>query len=356
MAAAEAAVSASGAQPSEPPPPRTEPDVDKNIINNLISRIAPETEILQLDTGKEGEKLIGFYRIEGSGFKQGGIIMFPDQKTHLDWPEDMNYLREGLAEYGWHTLAIYLPQEKEIPIPKRTLPVMQAITPSSTTEGEPLESEETEEATEEAPAIEAGTSTESTEPVAETAATEQEPEPESESESEENYEEIIFRLGQTAIKHLEQQGLQRFVVLGVGTGATWAAQYVQKHQETQDLRLLMVDARNPEGPDAPNLMKILPEIKDTIMDLHHTARVPVGQNLQPEAPERRMRLARHKRMNNFHQSRMPATRDNWKKDQTWLLKHVRGILNTYVIKAEQNQRSFKLNAPAKKSAEAAPGG
>ncbi len=353
MAPAESAASASGAQPSEPPPPRTEPDVDKNIINNLISRITPETEILQLDTGKEGEKLIGFYRIEGSGFKQGGIIMFPDQKTHLDWPEDMNYLREGLAEYGWHTLAIYLPQEKEAPIPKRTLPVMQAITPSAPTDSETSDSEETEDTATEEPAIE------SSEPATAATTTESEAEPmqaEETAEPEEKYKEKIFRLGQTAIKHLEQQGLKRFVVLGIGTGATWAAQYVQKHQETQDLRLLMVDARNPEGPDAPNLMKILPEIKDTIMDLHHTARVPVGQNLQPEAPERRLRLARHKRMNNFHQSRMPATRDNWKKDQTWLLKHVRGILNTYVIKAEQNQRSVKLNAPVSKSAEAAPGG
>lgn len=338
--------SASGAQPSVPTIPRTEPNVDKNRISELLKHQSPETNTLQLDTGKENEKLIAFYLTEGSGIKQGGIIMFPDQNTHMGWPDNLNLLREGLSNFGWYTLSIYLPQPKKDKIPKRTLPVLSVIKPGEANESasEENKSEETEANT---PAIAELKQADSSD--ADT-------QKDVKEEPAELYQEKTNRLGNTALTHMKAtDDISRFIVMGIGTGATWAAQYVRKNEQEEDLRLVMIDARNPQETDAPDLLEILPEIKSTIIDLHHSSRFINKNTLAPESPARRLRLARQKRMNNFHQSRMPAMADNWKRDNSWLVKHVRGMINTYIIKAEQENRSIQLDSKEPKSKESAPG-
>lgn len=320
---------ASGSANSTPVIPRTEPDIDQTIISNLSKLASPDTEFLQLDTSKSGEKLYAVYQAESSGVLQGGIIMFPDDKTHFDWPGDLNYLRTGLTEYGWHTLAIYLPQIEAAAIPKRTLPVLKPIQPSPPGE----DGTAAENTAEETPVTQ---NAEAPNPSAEDAPTQSASETETE-ESKEPYHEQAIRKAQAAYTYLQQQETERYIVLGIGTGAIWAAQYVQQFQESQDLRLVMIDAQQPQNTTAPDLLKILPEIKTTVIDLHHSVRMNTADR-NPISPERRLKIARQKALTNFHQSRLPATRDDWKKGNPWLVKHVRGVLNTYVINAEKMSR------------------
>lgn len=331
--------------------PRTEPNTDKNRILELLKSQDPETEILQLDTGKDDEKLIAFYRIEGSGIKQGGIIMFPDQSTHMDWPDKISYLREGLSDYGWYTLSIYLPQPARNQIPKRTLPVLSAVRPNTPNQADSEEGEETEQnLIEEKPTPPAEASNNK-----DAATSEDNADDNAEQEPIEPYQDKTNRLGKAAFNHMKtSDDLSRFIIMGIGTGATWAAQYVQQNEKEQDLRLLMIDARDPLEDNAPKLLSLLPEISSTIIDLHHSSRITNENNLTPESPARRLRLARHKRLNNFHQSRMPEASDNWKRNNSWLLKHTRGMINTYIIKAEQNKRAIQLDNKDSES-EKAPG-
>jgi hypothetical protein len=349
---AENAADAESSTAPAPQIPRTEPNTDKNRIIELLKSQDPETEILQLDTGKEDEKLIAFYRIEGSGIKQGGIIMFPDQSTHMDWPDKISYLREGLSDYGWYTLSIYLPQPVRNQIPKRTLPVLSAVKPKSSNEADTEEGEETEQNPIEerpAPPVEASNNNDA-------ATTEDNTDENTEQEPSEPYQDRTNRLGKAAFNHMKtSDDLSRFIILGVGTGATWAAQYVQQNEKEQDLRLLMIDARDPLEENAPKLLSLLPEISSTIIDLHHSSRITNENNLTPESPARRLRLARHKRMNNFHQSRMPEAPGNWKRNNSWLLKHTRGMINTYIIKAEENKRAIQLDNNQDTESEKAPG-
>lgn len=344
---------ASAAQPSAPTVERTEPNREKNLRQALSSHPDPSTQVLQLDTGKDGEQLLGYYLTEGSGIPQGGVIIFPDELTHMDWPENLNQIRTGLANHGWYTLAVFLPEPTRASLPKRTLPVLSAIKPVQSSDNPQGSSTEPAEA-------EGGTTTENTETPPDTATNQQEnaanAPAETEQEEKENYQEIVARLGNTAFEHLKKEkGVDRVVVLGAGTGATWAAQYVQKHQEQQNLRLVLLNARDSKTENAPRLLEILPEIKTTIIDLHHSARRSTNTNYSENTPERRLRLARHKRMNNFHQSRLPQTNDNWKKDNPWLFKHVRGMINTYIIKAEQQSRSIDIPSEEQSNKEQAPG-
>lgn len=335
--AAPASPAASGSVANTPTIPRTEPDTDQTIISNLIKVTPPDSELLQLDTSKPGEKMIAFYQAESSGVKQGGIIIFPDDHTHFDWPGDLNHLRQGLTGYGWHTLAVYLPQIEPTEIPERTLPVLQPIsaTTASQAEGEPeaAQAEPTPAPPEESP------------PAQKTVA--------EAKEKTEPYHEQAVRRGQTAFAYLQKQEVERFVVMGIGTGAVWAAQYVKQFQESQDLRLVMIDARIPQTDSAPDLLELLPEIETTVLDLHHGARkTSMAEN--PTFAERRLRVTRQNELTNFHQSRLPETHDDWKKGNPWLLKHVRGMLNTYVIKAEQKAFEMQTTEEAN-SAEMAPG-
>lgn len=348
-----------GSSPAPAPKiPRTEPNADKNRILELLKSQDPDTEILQLDTGKENEKLIAFYRIEGSGTKQGGIIMFPDQSTHMDWPDKMSNLREGLSNYGWYTLSIYLPQPVRNPIPKRTLPVLSAVKPNTPNEASTEENGSGgEEQTEQNPIEEEQPAPPAEAPNNKDAATsEDNADDNAEQEPTEPYQDRTNRLGKAAFNHMKaSDDLSRFIILGVGTGATWAAQYVQQNEKEQDLRLLMIDAREPLEENAPKLLSLLPEISSTIIDLHHSSRITNENDLTPESPARRLRLARHKRMNNFHQSRMPEASDNWKRNNSWLLKHTRGMINTYIIKAEQQNRAIQLDDNQDTESEKAPG-
>lgn len=344
---------ASAAQSSAPMVERTEPSRENNLRQALSSHPDPSTQVLQLDTGKDGEQLLGYYLTEGSGIPQGGVIIFPDELTHMDWPDNLNQIRTGLANHGWYTLAVFLPQPAQAPLPKRTLPVLSPIKPTQSPDTPQDSSTEPVEAQEKNTETPSDAATNQQENAANAPA---EAEAEQEQEEKENYQEIVARLGNTAFEHLKKEkGVDRVIVLGAGTGATWAAQYVQKHQEQQNLRLVLLDARDSKTENAPRLLEILPEIKTTIIDLHHSARRSTNTNYSENTPERRLRLARHKRMNNFHQSRLPQTNDNWKKDNSWLFKQVRGMINTYIIKAEQQSRSIDIPSEEQSNKEQAPG-
>ncbi|PIE24878.1 MAG: hypothetical protein CSA60_02680 [Neptuniibacter caesariensis] len=358
-ASAEDQATASAATASAPKPvPRTEPNIDTARINELVKIQDPTTEVLKLDTGKDGEQLIAFYRPEGSGIKQGGIILFPDTETHTDWPDTLHVLRTRLSDYGWYTLSIYLPTAERPAIPKRTLPVLAVIKPTGTKGTTPEQQPQdgatppkTTEASQEDPQAPEAPATEDTQTQAaidDSSAAATQPK--------EKYEAKVFRLVQTGLKYLQEKAdVKRVIVLGVGSGATWAAKYVEQYQEQQDLRLVMIDARDPTTPDAPNLLQILPNLTVTVIDLHHSPQYSNLTQAAKDSPGQRLRLARHERMNNFHQSRLPPQKGNWKNSSSRLAKYTRGLINTYIIKAEQEQRNIQLKNDTQQQGENAPG-
>ncbi len=340
----------SSAAVSPPPPPRTEPNIDRTRISGLMKEVAPDTEILELETGKDGEIMFGFFQEEGLGEIKGGIILFPDEETHQNWPDSLRYLRQGMTDFGWYTLAVYLPKAALTPLPKRTLPVLASIKSSEgeTSETPPADATETEtEVTESEPTTDGAGDAENTANTTEEAAQES-----STAELQEAYSEQVYRLGSTAFNHFKAlEEVNRIIVLGEGTGAVWAADYVRRYQGEQNIALVMIDPRNPTNESAVDLMQILPEVQAITIDLYHGPRTRGTPNMRPESPKRRLRLAKHKRMDRYHQLRMPALSDNWKRDNTWLLKYVRGAIKTHisipipVMQNESGEDSMAEKAP-----------
>lgn len=372
--------------PAPPIPTRPRVDLNRDLLPSMDLSQSPPTdeEAVWITTSKEGETLMGLYRFEGTGFEYGGILIFPDQQTHPAWPEITEQIRKGLPDHGWSTLAIALPEMPITPIPERTLPVLKQIKakpadapseeapPPAPEETPPATEGATDTATENTPAPEANTPpTEEplaasqspdapipndTETATDTPATENmasdgeenqetlanDAEDTAEKEPPEPYQTRLIRLGEAGLSYLEQQGSDRLLVLGVGTGATWAAYFVSQVQQRYDLRLVMINPVSPANTEMPQLMSLLTSIEDTTLDLYHGEIKHREQELA-DGPKHRYRLARHNRMNNYRQIRLPLYKSHRSQKEPWVVRQVRGVLNTYVVKAEKEQKSLKIN-------------
>jgi len=363
-AAGDTAESQAEAPPPEPLPPRVPPDPDQNTITDLVRLHSPGSEIVWLDSGKE--QVMSLYLEEGIGKHYGGIILFPDQDAHPEWPAASNPLRQGLADAGWYTLAFYMPHPPRMPVPERTLPSLVSISPP--TEGA---EEGAETGTEESAAETESTETATPEDAADSeiqpgdaaAAQENSTTPESEQPSQdepetpvEPYDAVIQRYADAAYQLMRSRGHNRIIILGIGTGATWAAKYVQENQGSQNVRLVMMNARQPEFPGAPNLMSLLADIQGTTLDIYHGSR-PQAFYLEG-GPEQRLRQARHLGQENYKQRRMPATAFNWKQDDRWLVRHVKGMIQRYIIDADEKgvKARDKIDTPDVTPIETQPGG
>ncbi|MGY8870315.1 MAG: DUF3530 family protein [Pseudomonadales bacterium] len=287
---------------------RIEPNPRASLLTDLSqTQQDPDTEIIQL--GSDEDKFAAFYKQSSTAVIHGGAIIFPDDRTHPNWPIITNPLRVGLSNYGWATLALSLPQSSTNANPIRTLPSLKVIRDkTAASEPTPIAS-----------------------PSESTTPTSQGPNAET-SSAPENYK-LIMRRGAAAIQALQQKGMKRFIIIGAGTGATWATALATNLQDQADIKLIIINAQQSQDISAPTLLDLIPELKTTSLDIYSA---PPGHATKPNKQASRLRIetARRNNLSNYHQSRLPQI-TNTLSGQEWLLRYTRGLLITYVIKAEE---------------------
>ena len=304
-------------------PDRIEPDKQTSLLADLSKELlSSETEILHLKAGEDNFDT--YYRNRSGALSHGGIIFFPDDFTHPNWPIFIQPLRTGLSEFGWSTLAIPLPASITPANPIRTLPSLKAIRSQPSTD--------TEASTDPAStsSIEQDTTTVIT-PTTPPAS--QEPEP----QSSEAYQQIIQR-GITAVQALQQKGIDRFILAGAGTGATWATALALDLQAQLNINLLIINAAQSPDISAPTLLDLIPELKITTLDIY-TDNPGSSSRSHKSHSTLRIEKARRNNLNNYHQSRLPAT-SNTPQGQEWLIRYTRGLIETYIVKAEKKTISI----------------
>jgi hypothetical protein len=317
----------STAQPAEAPelspqPPRVEPKPRMALLADLSDDLMdPETQIIPLNAGDD--KFDAFYRDRSGAILHGGIIFFHDDRTHPTWPIILNPLRTGLTDYGWATLAIPLPAPVTADNPIRTLPSLKLIKiqPAKTSEENAANvSPDTEQS---------GTA----EPSATAPAEAQTPEAQKAPQSSDRYKRIMQR-GITAVQALQQKQIDRIVLVGAGTGATWAAALATNLQGQTNIKLLMIDAKQSDDISAPTLLALIPELKVTTLDMY-SALPRSFNNSYAQPHELRIKEARRHSLDNYHQSRLPNIATTLS-GQPWVVRYTRGLLETYIIKAEKD--------------------
>ncbi|MDF2181440.1 DUF3530 family protein [Neptuniibacter sp. CAU 1671] len=314
-----AAETASGAAASTAEiPERTQPDPEAALKQLLLETRLPGNELLQLDTPSGG--LIGFLHRAEQKKPLGSVLILPDQSTHPDWPEHTRTLREGLAQQGWNTLAIYLPIPPAAKLPKRTLPVLTALGSGAETSAS------------------GATESVATEP--------SEPSTTTEENQAEAYLKQTRDLMTAALNHLKSLDDSRILVVGIGKSGQTAVDGVIQFQEGFDLRLILLDVEQSSVPDLPGLLQQLPRVKTTVIDLFHPTTLLAPYALA--TPAQRAVTAKREGLSNYHQRELPAFVSTEASDPR-LLKHLRGAIERWIVQPEKLQAPKPApTAPTKK--------
>lgn len=324
-----AADTASGAAASTAAAPeRSQPDPQGALKQWLSETRIPGNQVLQLDT-PDGS-LVGLLHRAEQKTALGSVLILPDQSTHPDWPEHTRILREGLAQQGWDTLAIYLPPPPVATHPKRTLPVLSAPGSTNASGAEPTASAAAE------PAQTAGN--DPTTPA---------------QNKTEDYLKQTRALVNAALGHLKSLNESRILVLGIGKSAQTATDSLVQFQEGFNLRLILLDAEQPAIPALPGLLEQLPKVKSTVIDLFHPTSL-----LTPYAtatPTQRRVMAKREGLITYHQRELPAFVSSETSDPR-LLKHLRGAIERWIVQPELTQQQTPAPATSGKKNQTPPGG
>ena len=258
-------------------------------------------QLLELDTGSDRFALL--FRPAMTPNAKGNLLLIPDTGIADAWLEQSRALTAYLPEHGWNLLVVQPPDPPQPPLPARTLPSHQQTEPPATdTEAPPAAADGAQTADE------GGTSD------ADVA--------NDESPSVSFPDQINARL-QTAWSELSQRGSgKQKLVLGIGSSATWGAQFVLAQGGNMDL-IIFNPRPAPEAPDS--LAELIIKLKQRqIVDLYHHP-LPGYPDAEPDARQRRL-LARRIGMSGYHQSRLPGVFRGWQGDTLWLARQVRGIM------------------------------
>lgn len=212
----------------------------------------------------EGEKrFFALYAEERTGQAKGAVVLIPPAGQYAGWSSLLAKLHNYLPDYGWHSLAI-------------TLPPMQKKAPekSAADNGQEEAPEGDSEIADDQLAAE--------NPTLSSLAAEQ---------AGDNKSPITRRL-QAAINFLNQQGQYNIVLIGSGTGALYAADYIGSQdagpagKEGSVRALVLIDAVNEAANTEEKLPDLLGKQVLPILDIYQEG----NSNLLIQAKQRKRQL------------------------------------------------------------------
>ena len=311
--------------------PRTEPTPDLSRLQELVKNSSPETEVIWLESSDD--RTIGLFHPQSQPEALGGIILFPSEGTHADWPDYAHPLRLQLSDQGWNTLSLQLPTPPTLLPPKRTLPVLQLVKQSRSN------GEEGAKAAAPTTVI----------PVPSL------PDTTTDTALIRPYPERIQGLANTALNTLIQRGAERIVVIGVGSGAVWASQFARDNQETvNSLGLVIINPATPSVDRAPVLSELIPALNVPVVDIYQGE--PSSTTLFEAPPKQRLRWARRNQLTHYMQRRLSNRYQDWEKQERWLGQQVDGLIRRHILAPMQTVEITKeIEAAENAKSETAPG-
>jgi hypothetical protein len=206
-----------------------------------LQRQLPPGEQQQLQAGDE--HFLALWKPANSPTPSGLVILLPGDGEHPDWPRVVGPLRSKLADAGWHTLSLSLPDPLGELLPARPPQAAESAKKDAAAQSD------TPPAT----------------PAAETP-----PAPSAEEQRKAHSERVMARI-QAGLDFAVAKQAKTIVVLGHGSGAWWAASFLAERKPEQIHALLMVDASVPAGY-APPLDELVPPLKLATGDFHYKDR------------------------------------------------------------------------------------
>lgn len=216
----------------------------------------------------------------------GGILLLSDTDSQQQWLQQTHALRLYLAEQGWLTLTLPLP-----------------LTPQHL-------------------------NAQATESFAELQAAHQ--------------TQTLSRI-QEGLRLLEQQDLERVLVIAMGRSAEWASLYLQQNPAEPQIRLILINPRPAEDTEHARLLERLTALDMTVIDLYREP-YAAGQRALPDARMRRNAM-RQAGQTDYHQQRIKDPWSGWNPDMTWLKRQVRGLIQAHILNPDEQHRQQRINVP-----------
>lgn len=228
-----------------------------------LERQLPADEQQQLQAG--GDVFLSLWKPANSGAAEGTVVIIPGAGETADWPNTVGPLRRKLPDANWASLSLTLP---DLNGDQATAPDEQPAAPvSSDNKSSPPDAGAgVEKAT--APGAENGYK-----PPANDA---------NQDESKADAARIFARID-AGLAFAQQKGARSIALVGHGTGAYWAARYLNERQGPHVQKFIMIAARTP-GDAGQTLVQLLPGLKVPTADIffndREQARIAADQRLQ----------------------------------------------------------------------------
>ncbi len=292
----------------ERPAPQTRGDALAAGLQRQLERTA------QIELGSD-DSFLALWQPANTPKARGVLIIVPSEGETADWPRAVGPLRRGLPAHGWHTLSLTPADSTLSPGPRP--PAAEAPTAeekSGTEEGAEPDASDAQAATQ---TTSAGYLPEQTAAMDKDGSTppqaEQPPPPPTDAER------MLARLD-AAIEHARTLQAPMIGLLGHGTGAYWASQYLAQRQPKDVGQIVVIDPRAPLQAEQP-LESLVAALPVGIGDFYTGTRAAAKQ----QALQRR-NAARRAGHPDYRQVALPNLGGGRDADQEQLVRRVRGWL------------------------------
>lgn len=325
------------------------------------------TEATNPNTPAESQKdsFYGLYLEQESNNPQGAVLILHDSQQHGHWPEIIAPLREYLPQFGWSTLAIELPDT-----PARARIAREVIKPTTPKESSDESTEENNDTAEDTVNEGSENNQNEIQELTDNAEPESSSSLNTETEAEKDAEPALPRLqklpdraeGETAetsaeadkklspkilyqqrnsnriiaaINHLKSLNQLNLVIIGHGTGAAWAIDYIQKQDKdsaeaSKGLTLITIDALASQL--TPQKMhEQVKDIKVPYLDLIHPEQIRAIQ-----LADKRLKILTRSKNAQYQQFITPSM-SNYKDTESPTNRRIRGWLKS-------NAQGSQINA------------
>jgi hypothetical protein len=263
-----------------------------------------EQQWLQADD----ERFLALWLPANVGEPSGAVILLPGDAENADGATAVGPLRRKLPDGGWHSLSLTLPD------PDHDAPPLRLPEPPTSAAAEAAADDEASGEAETAPSA-------APDPAANDAARRCA-----------HAQRVMARID-AGIAFARQQQASRIVLLGHGSGAYWAAQYLAERQPEDIHNLLLVAAAVPAG-FSPPLDELVPQLELATGDFYYK-----DQAGDRQAALRRLQASKRVKHPTYVQVAMKALPGNRGIEQEQLYRRLRGWLSLNIRAAAPSAMS-----------------
>lgn len=273
-----------------------------------LERQVPKSEQQMLQAGSDA--FLALWKPANSSEPEGALIILAGAGETADWPKTVGPLRRKFPDAGWHSLSLGLPDLLQDGPQARVEAAPPPVEPAP--QGQSAPAKDTPD--------DANASVEQATAVDNEAAESAVPPAAGNANDKADAERIFARLD-AAVAYAQQHNARTIALAGSGSGAYWAARYLNERQPAQVQKLVMISAQTPAQAEQ-SLDSLAPSLKVPTGDFYYA-----NQAQARRAAELRLQASKRLKDNTYRQVALTAMPGNNKAEQEQLFRRVRGWLS-----------------------------